>query len=432
MLALGLILSPASVRALTLEEALADLLQRHPQIQAAKQQLEAADKAIGVARSKYWPTVSLSGNDGYEHVNSPDRRSVQGEPSGGPTNRVTLSVVENLFDGFSRESGKKQAEINRDIADANLRNVRQSVLIDGVNAYIGVVRAAKLVGLTRENERTTQTQLNLEDERVRRGSGIAVDVLQAKARLQLAKEKRVTYEGAQREANARYQQVFDAAAEVASMADPVLPLGLLPENLKDAVDAAQKENPVVTASQQQVDLAQERRRGAASGYYPRIDLVGRRNYENNVDGVAGMRNDYAVLLQFTWELFSGFATQSGIAQASAEFAAARSNLSFTNRKVVEEVELAWQALETARERQSLLENAVNIAGEVFDARKRLRDVGRETALNVLDAQSEFYNARINQVSAGYDARIAAYRLLAAMGRMHAEKLSLATAEKPKQ
>ena len=43
--------------------------------------------------------------------------------------------------------------------------------------------------MSRLNETNIQNQLNLEDERVQRGSGIAVDVLQAKSRLQLAKER---------------------------------------------------------------------------------------------------------------------------------------------------------------------------------------------------------------------------------------------------
>lgn len=59
----------------------------------------------------------------------------------------------------------------------------QAALFDGVNAYIDVLRQKRLVELAVENQATIQRQLNLEDERVQRGSGVAVDVLQAKSRL---------------------------------------------------------------------------------------------------------------------------------------------------------------------------------------------------------------------------------------------------------
>ena len=45
-------------------------------------------------------------------------------------------------------------------------------------------RQNQLVELATQNEETIQIQLNLEDERVLKGSGIAIDVLQAKSRLQ--------------------------------------------------------------------------------------------------------------------------------------------------------------------------------------------------------------------------------------------------------
>ncbi|MBY0508876.1 MAG: TolC family protein, partial [Rhodospirillaceae bacterium] len=93
------------------------------------------------------------------------------------------------------------------------------------------------------------------------------------------------------------------------------------------------------------------------------------------------------------------------------------------RKAEEQTRLAWQALQTANERVSLLENAVNIASEVFESRKKLRESGKETVINVLDAENEVYSARINYTSALYDARIAAYAVLQAIGRLELNVLA---------
>ena len=72
---------------------------------------------------------------------------------------------------------------------------------------------------------------------------------------------------------------------------------------------------------------------------------------------------------------------------------------------------------TAEERVALLENAVNIASEVLDARTKLREAGRETVINVLDAENEFYNARINLVIATGDAKRASFPVLQGIGRL---------------
>ena len=96
------------------------------------------------------------------------------------------------------------------------------------------------------------------------------------------------------------------------------------------------------------------------------------------------------------------------------------------RKTVETVRLAWQALKTGRDRLFLLENAVNIASEVFESRKKLRSAGKETVINVLDAESEIANARINFASAFFDVRTAVFQLLLAMGRLNVAELASAT------
>jgi outer membrane protein, adhesin transport system len=88
------------------------------------------------------------------------------------------------------------------------------------------------------------------------------------------------------------------------------------------------------------------------------------------------------------------------------------------------VKLSWQSLLTARNRLDLLENAVNIATEVFISRKKLREAGKETVINVLDAENEVSNAQINYTAASYDERLSIYQLLLSMGRLNPAFLNL--------
>ena len=81
--------------------------------------------------------------------------------------------------------------------------------------------------------------------------------------------------------------------------------------------------------------------------------------------------------------------------------------------MIEGARISWQNLHTARERLKQLENAVNIASEVFDSRKKLRAAGKETVIN----ESEITNARINFATAAFAERESVYALLLSMGRM---------------
>jgi len=61
---------------------------------------------------------------------------------------------------------------------------------------------------------------------------------------------------------------------------------------------------------------------------------------------------------------------------------------------------------------------------VFIARRKLRQAGKETVINVLDSENEVNNARINLTDASYDSSIAVYRVLQGMGRLDVNHLQL--------
>ena len=75
-----------------------------------------------------------------------------------------------------------------------------------------------------------------------------------------------------------------------------------------------------------------------------------------------------------------------------------------------------------RARVALLENAVNIASEVYVARNKRRLAGQETLLDLLDAENEVFIAQISAADAAFDSRIAVYRMLFAIGRMTPEAI----------
>ncbi len=424
--AIGQMVVGQAVVAQTLEDELATLLDDHPEIQAARNRLLTATGAVDEAFSRFLPQVDLSGDTGYEYTDSPALRSVNDSPLSTSRDLATLDVTQNLFDGFDRSANLDAANLGRQSTELALEATTQRILLEGVVAYHNVLRQTRLVELARANEATIGRQLNLEDERVRRGGGITVDVLLAKTRLQIAKEQRVAFQGQLVEAQTDYNEVFDRAPRITEMVEPIPPVALLPPSVTDAVDIALKENPDVIGSERDVDVADRQRTVARSGYFPRIDLVGRASWEDDVEGVRDIRREASLLVRLTWNLFSGWATRARVAQASSRYSEQIATLTSAQRRVAETVRITWTRLETARERVDLLQNAVNIASEVFEARKRLREAAQESAINVLDAETELYNAQINSVNASYDARIATYSLLRAIGRLKPEILRLPT------
>lgn len=416
----AILLSVASIRpvsAQALQSELEELVKSNPEILARQNAVMAAREAIDKAYAGYLPRLDVLGAYGPQYIDSPLTDQNGGSAWVSQAQVLSGRLTQNLFDGFATPANVRSARLNVEVAEATLAGTRQNVLYSGIAAYIEVLRQRQLIELARDSERTIMRQLNLEDERVQRGGGIAVDVLQAKSRLQLAKERRVTFEGGLADAVARYIQIFGHAPEIDRMTPPPLPRAQLPEDLDEALEIARENNPAIESSLATVDVADERRRIARSDYYPRIDIVTSANRENDNNLVRGTSIDMSVVMQATWNLFNGFATTAGVSQAAAEYQASLRNHDNVARQVVQQTRLAWNEMMTAEERVELLDNAVNIASEVLDARTKLREAGRETVINVLDAENEVYNARINLVIATGNAKRASYQVLQGIGRL---------------
>ncbi|MCH8187416.1 MAG: TolC family protein, partial [Proteobacteria bacterium] len=175
--------------------------------------------------------------------------------------------------------------------------------------------------------------------------------------------------------------------------------------------------PVLASAGSLVDSARAREKAAQADYFPQFDIVGTANFEDDVNAVPGVRRDWSVLLQARWNLFNGFSTRANVAGAAFDHAAGLNDLRLVKRRVEEEVRFAWQGLETSCERRFLLENAVDIALDVLDSRRRLRDAGQETALRVLDAETEVIGSQINLAAAAFDENLSVYRMMLALGRL---------------
>jgi adhesin transport system outer membrane protein len=411
------------INAETLEKEISRLLLEHPQILSLQSQVDSSKQGVKASLSAYLPTLDLTADTNREYVSTPALRSTPDGPTKLTAETWNLTLNQNLYDGGLKTSLRSSAKITEFVTSKTLESVTQAVLFEGIASYLDVLRQSQLIRLSNRNSENIRQQLDLEDARVKRGSGVAVDVLSAKSRLQISLERLAFVNGAFSDAKSRYDQVFGRMPILNNMVMPKSPRTSIPRSLEEAVSMADKQNPAIQTSNAQIDLAYEGKRAIQAELFPNINLVVDGGYESDFNAVPGIRRDYAVRLKANWNLFNGLNTTNRSKQAAYDLNARKSDYEQTKRKVEEQTRLAWQALQTARQRLDLLENAVNIAAEVFESRKKLREAGKETVINVLDAENEVFSARINYTSAFFDTRQATYQLLLAVGKLSKDTIA---------
>ena len=235
VIALGGAGTPAS--AISLEEALQHLLDNHPQIKVGKDNVKSAGAGVKSSEAAFLPTVNLASDYGYKEIDNPSLRAA-GDEWDRPFDPHTVTVTQNIWDGRAKNFVKQTAKIPKDVARTDLRSTIQNLQQEASLAYIDVIRQARLVEVARDDEAAIALQLNLEDERVQKGGGTAVDVLFAKTRLQLSKERRIVFEGALRDASTRYAQVFGYPTLPSELTNPETPIFMVPDTMGIAIREA--------------------------------------------------------------------------------------------------------------------------------------------------------------------------------------------------
>lgn len=152
------------------------LLERRPDINASAQRVRAAYAQIGVARSAYFPSITLGATGGYRHsaleglLSAPHRFW-----SLGPA--LALAI----FDGGARQAATEQARANADQATASYR---QTVLIALQEVEDNLVLTARLgqeAGLQREALGFAQRNLEITQDQYRVGTVSYLNVVTAQS-----------------------------------------------------------------------------------------------------------------------------------------------------------------------------------------------------------------------------------------------------------
>ncbi len=86
--------------------------------------------------------------------------------------------------------------------------------------------------------------------------------------------------------------------------------------------------------------------------------------------------------------------------------------------------LAWKSLKAAQAQIAAFTDQVAAAQVALDGVEQEQFVGLRTVLDVLDAEQELFQAKVNLVRARHDAIVSSYRLKSATGELTAAQLGL--------
>lgn len=426
----------------TLSGALTRAYVGNPQLNAQRAQVRAVDEAVPQALSGYRPRAQLQADAGvlFQQERVREEREVTISGADGEAQDITVqtqrtrrqttlprgaefSLEQNLFDGGRTRNSVRQAESQVLAARETLRNSEQNVLLDAAMAYMDVLRDQALLDLQRANAKLLEETLFQARERYATGQITRTDVAQAEARLASARAQ-VNLAGANLNASrGRYRQVIGTEPRALAQGMPV-PDKLLPRDVAAGTRIALTEHPAIAAALHGVDAAELEVKVVKSELYPSVGLAAglSRRYDSEARG--DRLSAGSATLQVNVPIYEGGEVYARTRQAKESTRQRRAEAESARDEVRAALATAWGVLEAANAQIAASQAQIRASEIALNGVRGEAREGQRTTLDVLNAQQELLNARVNLTTAQRDQVVASYALLLATGRLSARTLGL--------
>ncbi|MGH8280401.1 MAG: TolC family outer membrane protein [Gammaproteobacteria bacterium] len=393
-------------------EAFAQAYARNATIQAGDAQLRAAGFGVESAKSGYKPQISFEAGIGTAHN---DVASPLFPISTYPMNTRTAGVVitQPLYSGGQTAFGVNAARATESAERAQLNATEEQVFLKVVRSFGDVVRDRAVLALEQNNLDVLDKQLQETQAELQNGEVTHTDLAQAEARLAAAQASLIQAQGSLTESRAAYLRTV--GVEPQGLEQPPLPASL-PGSEEQAVQLSAQNFPVLAArylqnaAEQDVQMTNAKRR-------PQIALTGQLLEARDPEIGFSRIDTRSIMLTLSVPIYSGGALSAEKHAAEQRAAARYDELTDVQREARLEAVNAWQALQTANARLSAIQSEVQAEQIAARGVRAEQEVGKRTTLDVLNADQELLNARVDLIRAQRNQLVAAYALQAATGQL---------------
>ena len=411
-------LSSFTASALTMQEAINEAINSHPDILAAKNEQLAVNEEVSRARAGYLPTVNVSLGKGWEESNNTTTRNNAiinnvSEDLGLNRDEASIQVRQMLFDGMATKNEvERQAERH---ASRTHRVISESerIALETVRVYTDVLRRQKLVKLAEDNylaHETTHEQIKMRGDF---GVGRRSDMIQSEGRLALAKTNLLSEMSNLKDAEVAFVRVVGQQPE--NLTEPLLDGIAFPESIEDILSHANMHHPALKVANADVSSATAQNAASSAPFFPRFDLELSATSNNNIDGVRGSNQDMSAMLRMQYNLYNGGADKARKQETAYLLSQASEIRNDTIRQIEEEARFAWNALQTLNEQMAFFELHVSSSEETLEAYLQQFSLGQRTLLDLLDSKNELLVSSQALVNAKYDTVYTSYRVLNSIG-----------------
>ncbi len=332
-------LSPhLSAETLSWEQSVNEATQNNSAIKSAQQTLEASYSSKRANESSFYPQIgaNFSGNYG-RNLAIPNSKA-------GDSYSASLTVSENIFNGWADTARVQQSDANAKISEAQLAITKAQTSYELKTAFANLVYAQRAIRLQENIRDRRKSNLNLVDLRFESGSENKGSVLLSKAYLDQSELNIIQAKNSIQTASSQLARALGRSETDTLSVDETIPTISIPTQLDMqalALNTPQRQQAVLKEKSAESSITL-----AKAGYFPTVGISG--TYGRQDDSFFPRDDNWSLGFSVNIPIYNGgrdyYSTQSAIA-SRASAGSAREDL---DRSLVASINNAYARLIEAK------------------------------------------------------------------------------------
>lgn len=392
------------------------------QYAGARASRDAGIEKLPQARAGLLPSLSLSANSTRHDTETRTRATGTTNSANYSSHGWSVSLSQPLF-RWQNWIGYKQGELSATVAEAQLVQAGQDLIVRVAQAYFDVLLAQEALATARAQKAAIAEQLELAKKSFEVGTATITDTHEAQARHDLIVAQEIAAENdlavkrhALRTLTGKEFEALKGLRKDVRIARPQ------PDDIGQWVASAESGNLGVQISQTAFEIASREIERLRAGHYPTLDLVATHGRTSNANNAQDAKSS-SIGVQLAVPLFSGGATVSREREAVALNEKARADLDHARRQAAQAARQAYLGVKAGLAQVQALEAGVASSQLAVESNKLGYEVGVRINIDVLNAQSQLFDTRQRLAKARLDTLLAKLRLKQAAGNLSEEDLA---------
>ena len=410
--------------AVSLYQALNETYKNNTQLNAERENINAAEEDINISKADYMPSLSLSGSKSFENTNELTTQSGT-DTSIDDVNPLSSSIKleQKLFDQ-GRDFTHQKNIIGLELAKAKLVKKEQDILYSAIDAFTGLILAREKLNINRRNLNLLIRQVETDKVRLDRGQITITDLSQSESSLAGAQAQFTQSKSDLLISKLNYENIIGNIDDPSKLKKSSNSIVKIPENLSKAVSLSKENNPDIKIAELELIQSEKDIEISKSDLSPTASLSLERSYNYDLSTTYDEREKDVLKATVNWPFYSGGKKRSKVKKDS--------NLNYRKRLLLEDtiktnetnVASAWSSLEASKGFLNSVRAQVRAANIAFEGISAEYERGSRTTLDVIQSNSLLLSAQISLANSERNYLLSQYSLLKAAGLLNKEYLNL--------